>query len=94
MALAFYPRPKVFSSIIRLTPYSTLPHPARNFSLFKTLTQTAFNQRRKTLSNALKPYLNTEDFTELQIDPKLRPEALSMADFVRISNYLDLRNSH
>ena len=46
----------------------------------------AFSARRKTLRNALS--LAPEDFEALRIDPKLRPENLSPADYTRIADYL------
>lgn len=91
---AFYPIPKVQSTFVRLVPYSTPPFPPTRFSQLQEVTRTAFNQRRKTLSNALKVYLSTQDFIALNIDPTLRPEALSIEDFVRISNFIDDRSKY
>jgi 16S rRNA (adenine1518-N6/adenine1519-N6)-dimethyltransferase len=89
---AFYPEPKVQSAFVRLIPrpFST---PATNVKLLESITRDAFNQRRKTLSNALKAYLNTEDFINLNISATLRPEVLSVTDFVKISNYIDQRRN-
>lgn len=86
---AFYPKPKVQSAFVCLKPYQALPHPAQNFIFFQTLVRTAFTQRRKTISNALKAYLNLEDFNALHINPSARPETLSLSEFVQISNYLE-----
>lgn len=86
---AFYPAPKVQSAFIRLVPYASPPLPASNLTLLRDITRTAFTQRRKTLANALKPYLKADDFTQLGIDSRLRPEVLPIAEFVRISNYVD-----
>jgi len=92
---AFYPKPKVQSAFVRLTPHPILPHPAKNLALFQTLTRIAFTQRRKTIANALKSYLNPEDFLALNLNSTLRPETLSLADFVQISNYCDQKlNDH
>lgn len=85
---AFNPAPKVDSAIIRLTPYRELPHVAKDLSQFETVVRTAFNMRRKTLRNNLKPLLTAEALESLDIDPGLRPEKLPISDFVRISNYL------
>jgi len=85
---AFNPAPKVDSAIIRLTPYRELPHVAKDLSQFETVVRTAFNMRRKTLRNNLKPLLTAETLDSLDIDPGLRPEKLPISDFVRISNYL------
>lgn len=85
---AFNPAPKVDSAIIRLTPYRELPHVAKDVSQFETVVRTAFNMRRKTLRNNLKPLLSADALEEIGIDPGLRPEKLPISDFVRISNHL------
>lgn len=85
---AFYPKPAVYSAFIRLTPYTEPPYTALDLELFQTITRTAFNQRRKTLSNALKPYLRLEDYKSLNLDHTLRPETLSVSDYVKISNFV------
>lgn len=86
---AFFPAPKVHSAWIRLVPCSFLQVSATNNVLLESITRVAFTQRRKTLANALKSYLTLEDFARLAIDPGLRPEALSLQDFIRISQYVD-----
>lgn len=48
----------------------------------------AFNQRRKTLRNALKALASAEIFSRTGIDACLRAEMLSVADFVRLANAL------
>lgn len=85
---AFYPPPKVDSSIILLRPYKTLPHIAKDEKHFSALVKLAFSQRRKTLKNNLKSIANADLYTTLGIDPGLRAEVLSVSDFVRLSNAL------
>lgn len=87
---AFYPPPKVNSAFVRLVP-RPFPITATNITLLQAITRDAFNQRRKTLSNAFKSYLNTQDFIALNLNKTLRPENLSIKDFVNISNYIDQR---
>ena len=53
---------------------------------FAALVVKAFSQRRKTLRNALADYTSAEQLKTLGIDPKLRPEALAVEDFVRVAN--------
>jgi len=53
-----------------------------------TLVTTAFMQRRKTLRNSLKKLVERPDFEATGIDAGLRPEQVSIADYVRLSNYL------
>lgn len=84
---AFDPRPKVDSAIVRLVPYNELPHVADNHKNFSNLVRTAFAQRRKTLRNNLKGVLTAEQLEEIGIDATLRPERLTVADYVKISNY-------
>jgi 16S rRNA (adenine1518-N6/adenine1519-N6)-dimethyltransferase len=86
---AFSPQPKVQSAVVRLTPHHTLPHPARSVPALQNVVRTAFNQRRKTLRNALQTLLNTEQITALGIDPGARPETLSLADFVALADCLN-----
>lgn len=87
---AFYPAPKVDSAFVQLIP-RPFPITATNITLLQDITRDAFNLRRKTLSNALKPYLELADFVTLDLKPTLRPEVLSVSDFVKISNYVDQR---
>ncbi len=85
----FDPRPKVDSAIVRLTPYEKPPFIASDEKLLDSVVRTAFSQRRKTLRNTLKPLLTHEELIQLDIDPGLRPENLSLETYVSIANYLD-----
>ena len=49
----------------------------------------AFGQRRKTLRNTLRSYLNEADFEKLNINAQLRAENLAVAEFTKVANYLD-----
>lgn len=85
---AFNPPPKVDSAIVRLTPFAEPPHPARDPKLLERVVREAFNQRRKTLRNTLKPLLSVEDIEAAEVDPTLRPEQLDLTAFVRLANRL------
>ncbi len=85
---AFDPAPKVESAFVRCIPYAALPHPAKDEALFAKIVTAAFGQRRKTLRNTLKGYLDDAGFTQLNIDSQLRAENLSVAQFVSIANFL------
>ena len=85
---AFDPAPKVESAFVRCVPHASLPHVANNTALFAKVVLAAFGQRRKTLRNTLKDWLKDEDFSTLQVDSQLRAENLSVADFVKIANYV------
>ena len=61
----------------------------RNEKLFAEIVAAAFGQRRKTLRNTLKNYLDESGFRQLGIDPQLRAENLGVAEFARISDALN-----
>jgi 16S rRNA (adenine1518-N6/adenine1519-N6)-dimethyltransferase len=79
---AFRPPPKVESALVRLTPLAD--RPACDEAMLEKIVREAFSARRKTLRNALP--LEPGDYQALGIDPKLRPENLSPADYLRITN--------
>ena len=84
---AFRPPPKVVSTVFRLTPHET-PLPIGEPRHFAAVVAAAFSQRRKTLRNSLKPLLDAEDIAAVGIDPGLRAEVLSPAQFVALSSRL------
>jgi 16S rRNA (adenine1518-N6/adenine1519-N6)-dimethyltransferase len=85
---AFRPTPKVESAIVRLLPYNQLPHPANDLKLLTKLVSASFQQRRKTMRNTLKYMLDATQLEQLDIDISLRPQNLSVADFVHLSNQI------
>jgi len=86
---AFVPPPKVDSAVVRLMPYETLPHPATSLKWLERVCREGFNQRRKTVRNCYKSLLSTETLEELGINPALRPENLTLEQFVAMANWLD-----
>jgi 16S rRNA (adenine1518-N6/adenine1519-N6)-dimethyltransferase len=90
-ARAFTPPPKITSTLVRLSPLSTVPAPAETATL-ETVTQAAFGQRRKMLRQSLKPLGEPEVLLAAAgIDPTLRAEALSIEDFCRLARALAAR---
>jgi 16S rRNA (adenine1518-N6/adenine1519-N6)-dimethyltransferase len=88
---SFFPPPKVMSSIVRLIPHSTKKYAFQNIKLFEKLVAEAFSQRRKTIRNSLKNSCTEGQLNASNIKPTLRAEDLSIDDFVRLTNYLDLQ---
>jgi len=83
----FIPPPKVRSAVIRLSR-NTTTELGCDPVLFKTVVKTAFNQRRKTLRNALKSLnITLSDKMNELLDK--RAERLSVADFVYITNSIE-----
>ncbi|MBD3668841.1 MAG: 16S rRNA (adenine(1518)-N(6)/adenine(1519)-N(6))-dimethyltransferase RsmA [Kangiella sp.] len=81
---AFQPPPKVESAIVRLQPYKTLPNPVKDEKLLNQIVTAAFGQRRKTLRNSLKNFIDEAGLVQLGIKPTERAEQLSLAQFVHI----------
>jgi 16S rRNA (adenine1518-N6/adenine1519-N6)-dimethyltransferase len=81
---AFTPAPKVDSAIVRLVPRP----PAFEIvdqALFDRIVAAAFSQRRKTLSNGLKTLMTADQIREAGIDPGIRAERLSAAEFASLT---------
>lgn len=86
----FKPAPKVDSAVIQMTIRQAPPVSVRDEKLFFRIVRTAFSQRRKTLSNSLNSFgKDIKDIlSEAGIDPRRRPETLSLKEFARISDSL------
>lgn len=87
---AFYPEPKVMSAVVRMMPRAE-KIPARDHAVLQRVVTAAFAQRRKTLRNTLSAYLAAEDFEKLGVDARARAQELSVAQFVRIADYVAAR---
>jgi 16S rRNA (adenine1518-N6/adenine1519-N6)-dimethyltransferase len=79
---SFTPPPKVKSAVIRLTPLKEIT-PMKNEKSFFLLVKTAFNQRRKTLRNAVKPLFSAADLQDPVFDK--RAEQLTVSDFAQLT---------
>lgn len=86
---AFRPPPEVDSAVVRLVPLREPP--ACDETILADVVRGAFSARRKTLRNALR--IEAEDFAALKIDPRLRPENLSPADYVRVALRVSAKSS-
>lgn len=82
---AFTPAPKVTSSIVRMAPKKVDELLPVDLERFAVIVAAAFNQRRKTLRNALAKLLTEEDIKKAGVDPALRAEALDVEAFVRLA---------
>lgn len=84
---AFRPAPEVESAVVRMAPLAC-PPAADDYALIKRVATAAFSKRRKQLKNALADVVPAEAWESLELAPELRPEDLSVADFLRIASYL------
>ena len=97
----FMPRPNVGSAVIRLTRREKPAVEVKDEKLMFKLIRAAFNQRRKTLVNAVKnfeglPYTREDiegALESLGINPLIRGEALGLEEFAKLSDSLSGINS-
>lgn len=93
-ASCFMPRPNVDSAVIRLTRYENPPVEAKNPKLMFDIIRAAFNQRRKTMVNALSNSGNInvpkdrilEALESMGLSPTVRGEALTLEQFARFAD--------
>jgi 16S rRNA (adenine1518-N6/adenine1519-N6)-dimethyltransferase len=83
---AFSPPPDVDSAVVHFSIPDKPPYDIRDENVFRTIVKTAFSQRRKTLANSLRSIKGIQDaIQKCGIDPSLRPERLSIADFAALA---------
>lgn len=83
----FNPPPKVKSGVIRLTR-NEVTSLGCDEQLFKTVVKTTFGMRRKTLRNSIKPLLPPGATLADESMLGLRPEQLSVQQFIELTNLL------
>ena len=86
---AFSPAPKVESAIVRLQPHNSITNPVKDTDLLAKIVTAAFNQRRKTIRNSLKEWMQQEDFEAIGIQATERAERLSLEDFISICHFIE-----
>ena len=79
----FHPKPKVQSGVLRMKR-NAINSLDCDEKLFKTVVKTAFNQRRKTLRNALRSMCSDSDFLADKLLDK-RAEQLTVAEFIYLT---------
>jgi len=85
---AFKPAPKVDSAIVRLVPHQHISNPVKDINALNTVCLAAFNQRRKTIRNSFKKLLSVEQLESVGIDANLRPENLTLDDYITLANFI------
>ncbi len=91
---AFFPPPKVTSSVITIIPKPRDEYSIELYEVLKKICHAAFNQRRKTIRNSLSAitYCAKEILKNADIDDSLRAENLSVEQFVRLTEeYIKLQ---
>lgn len=83
---SFKPAPKVDSAVVKLIPYKEKPYQVNDVKILSRVTTEAFNQRRKTIRNSLGNMFTAEQLVELNIDPNLRAENLTVLQYCQLAN--------
>ena len=96
----FMPRPKVTSTVVRLCRRPSPPVRVRDEDFFFAVVRAAFNQRRKTLVNAVSAGMREvaradveKALAEMGLSPTVRGEALSAEQFAALSDILYTPNA-
>ena len=83
----FNPPPKVQSAVIRMTR-NDVNSLGCDEQLFRRIVKTVFNQRRKMLRVSLRQLLSADAIATLNADLTLRPEQLTIQQFVALTNLI------
>lgn len=86
---SFFPKPKITSSVIKLTPYKIPPVTLDGESAFFDFVRLCFSQRRKMLRSVLKQHNRWEAINNQissDIDLSRRAETLNLTEFVNLYN--------
>lgn len=91
---SFIPKPKVYSSVIKLTPHQKEPYEVNDKEFFFKVVRAIFNLRRKNIKNGLllSPHIDLQKdliiqgLKEANIDKKIRGENLSIEKMAFLSN--------
>ena len=86
----FIPQPNIESMVIKFTK-KEYPLKVKSDKKFLKVVKALLKMRRKTIQNNLNAYLPSKEdvlevLNELNINPLVRPESLSLDDFIRITN--------
>ena len=87
----FRPPPKVVSTFVRITPRRN-PLPLQSRDVFVAVLREAFQQRRKTLRNALQSL--DIDWERVGVSPGTRPDAVDLIGYVNIANQVAEQRAH
>ena len=91
---AFFPRPKIDSTIVAFRKRAQPVAPVRDISIFRQVVRAAFAYRRKTLANSLHLALGhsreqiTTAIRQSALPPEIRGEQLDIAAFARLADNL------
>ena len=80
---AFFPKPKVQSSLVQFIPYENKKY-SFNFDQMEQLTRLVFSKKRKMLRTIFKNEGGSSFLKSISIDPNIRPENLTLEEFCKL----------
>jgi 16S rRNA (adenine1518-N6/adenine1519-N6)-dimethyltransferase len=83
---AFDPPPQVESAIVRMVP--TRQQLPADTATLEAVVQKAFSQRRKVIRNCVAGMFTEQQLIDAGIDPGVRPETVSLEQYVALANLL------
>lgn len=93
----FLPQPKITSAVIRMKPHKKPPVDVKDPENMQKIIKAAFEQRRKMLAGALAAATSkvskaviSEKIAAARLPADVRGEKLSLADFARLSDLLEI----
>ena len=87
---AFHPPPQVDSTFVRLQPHHRYSLTTQQFETFSRLVSQVFTMRRKTLRKSLQSIISKSEINQLSVDISLRPQALSVEQYISLSQEITL----
>ena len=89
---AFWPKPKVYSVVLKMVPLKTPRVPISDEKLYEKVIRAAFSSRRKMLGNSLKSAFPKDSVLKALessgIDPKRRAETLTIQEFAAVAGHI------
>ena len=82
---AFSPAPRVESAVVRLCPRPRTALDPASRDRFDAIVRSCFSKRRKTLRNALRGLCDEPMIAAAGLDPRVRPEVLSIDEFIDLT---------
>ena len=82
---AFSPAPRVESAVVRLRPRQRTVLSPTDRLRFEAIVRSCFSRRRKTLRNALRGFCDERAIAASGLDPRVRPEVLTIEEFVELA---------
>ena len=80
---AFFPKPKVQSSLVQFIPYKNKRY-SFNFEKMENLTRFVFSKKRKMIRTIFKKEGGSSFLNSISINPNIRPENLTLEDFCKL----------